>query len=260
MSNFKHSNVIIFVFLIFDFQIQIYSMDFEKDANTYYNSQTNLDIEVGTPVSKFYDKNGPLHCAVMYNHIVTVEKIACHMDNNIDIKNIRNQTPLHIACIKNNLEAAIILLNYHAYINSQDSDEKTPIYHATENNSFDICNLLISWGAKINIPDIWGNTPLHIALKKGFDVIAKLLISNRADINFTNKNGKNPLDMLIKTTFDNNEKEIIYFDEKNIMIARTLLVLGAQSSKYETDYLKLLAQDKEKHIAEIGYFEDCEIV
>ena len=88
MSNFKHSNVIIFVFLIFDFQIQIYSMDFEKDANTYYNSQTNLDIEVGTPVSKFYDKNGPLHCAVMYNHIVTVEKIACHMDNNIDIKNI----------------------------------------------------------------------------------------------------------------------------------------------------------------------------
>lgn len=254
MCSFRQLRVIVFILLMFNFQIQVSSMYDDID-------ETNLDIRHNNnqATNKFYDGNGPLHCAVLYNQIKIVETIASQTEN-INIKNIRNQTPLHIACIKNYFESAEILLNYHANINCLDSEEKTPIYHTAENNNVDIFKLLIKWGAEINTPDIWGNTPLHIALKKGFYEIAKSLIAKRPEINFVNQDGDTPLDMLIKTTLSPKNKKVIHFDENSKNLARILLALGAKSNKYPTDYLKSLAQEKNKNNYNDGYFETCEIL
>lgn len=58
-----------------------------------------------------------------------------------------NATPLHFACMKNNLKAVKSLLKYNANVNVADYLGNTPLFYATENGNLEILKLLHEYGA-----------------------------------------------------------------------------------------------------------------
>jgi len=58
-----------------------------------------------------------------------------------------NATPLHFACMKNNLKGVKSLLKYNANVNTADYLGNTPLFYATENGNLEILKLLHEYGA-----------------------------------------------------------------------------------------------------------------
>ena len=123
------------------------------------------------------------------------------LGSNINAKDSKGFTPLHVAVGKNNYECAKVLIEKGADINAKSSYGFTPLRIAAQNKYFSITELLISKGADIDIPDNSGNTPLAslcnlTASSERSDMI-KLLINAGANSNFPNKYNMSPLRLLI---------------------------------------------------------------
>ena len=105
--------------------------------------------------------------------------------------------PLHILSLSNfNFELQIefvkLLLENGADINSRHKIFRyTPLHSACLKNNLILVYFLLENGADPNIKQNQGNTPLHMSFE--LDVI-KLLIEYGADINLTNNNNKKPID------------------------------------------------------------------
>lgn len=95
-------------------------------------------------------------------------------------------TPLHIACILNDLTAIKLLIKFGAEINAMDYEGSTPLYNAVLYGKIEAVQLLLDNGADPNIPNIFGNYPLYYACSMGNRKIVKKLLQNGADINYIN--------------------------------------------------------------------------
>jgi len=58
-----------------------------------------------------------------------------------------NATPLHFACMKDNIKAVKSLLRYNANVNVADYLGNTPLFYATENGNLEILKMLHEYGA-----------------------------------------------------------------------------------------------------------------
>ena len=86
-------------------------------------------------------------------------------------------SPFHIACFKNNLELAEVLLNGGANIDVQSNEGETALHGAAANGNMDIIELLIKKGADCNIKNQNGLTAFDEALKNGHIEIAEKLLA-----------------------------------------------------------------------------------
>ncbi|PAV63994.1 hypothetical protein WR25_00253 [Diploscapter pachys] len=158
------------------------------------------------------DNNTPLHYAVRYGHVETVEYLlykgadARAMNNdgltslhiaakyssdssgmdsetiyNAQSENSFNMTPLHFANMKNNEIAARALLDAGANINVKDRNELTPLLTAcihkkklTEDSK--IIKWLVDAGASLGMRDNRRNNPFHISAFYGNWMIIKILL------------------------------------------------------------------------------------
>jgi len=66
------------------------------------------------------------------NNSYNVVKYLIENEFKIDIENQQKQTPLHIACEKENIKIVEILIDKGAYINSEMFNGKTPLHIASE--------------------------------------------------------------------------------------------------------------------------------
>lgn len=94
-----------------------------------------------------------------------------------------------IICVSNNcLECTRELLNLEnnpkKFINTKDLKDKTPLFIACENGSLDICSELLKAGASQQIIDVNKNTPLLKAtMNRHFDIVKELLKNDKSTIN-----------------------------------------------------------------------------
>ena len=133
--------------------------------------------------------------------------------------NIRNfdeqsqQTPLHEAAKRGNLDIVQLLINHGADINALDCNRSSPLhkaarsqkpkvderplkggadanirklYEAAERGYFDIVELLISHGADVNALDCEKYSPLHEAVRSQKHKVVELLLKGGADVNVQN--------------------------------------------------------------------------
>ncbi|MCP4633749.1 MAG: hypothetical protein GY855_12545 [candidate division Zixibacteria bacterium] len=118
---------------------------------TYRDNEEVAEIIVdgGAQVNSC-DQQGysPLNNAIIreYNDIVKllIDKGA---DLNL-VDTIYNQTGLHLASIRGNIEAVKMLLNKNAKVNAKDKDGFTPLYYAGKYGHRDVADLLTSNGGK----------------------------------------------------------------------------------------------------------------
>ncbi len=83
------------------------------------------------------------------------------------------RTALHVACGKNYIKIAELLINAKVNVNLQDKDGKTPLHWAVENKNIELIKLLMEAGADIKIKNSNGKTPLQLASSQS-DIIEAL--------------------------------------------------------------------------------------
>lgn len=71
--------------------------------------------------------------------------------------------PLHIACIRGNMEDVIALVGAGADVNAAGDLGYTPLHHAAGDGYLEIVNVLLSHGADVNAKNEFGQKPIDLA-------------------------------------------------------------------------------------------------
>lgn len=130
---------------------------------------------------------------------------------NDELLSYYNNTPMHIACLKGNLNMLKLLVRYGGKFDSNNNLFKvTPLYIAVSRNSFQCAEYLISLGANVMERTSDGDTPLHYAqLSEAGNHLecTKLLLEHGADVNAKNSDDETPLHLAAENC---NDKAIEY--------------------------------------------------
>ncbi|CAF0959555.1 unnamed protein product, partial [Brachionus calyciflorus] len=127
----------------------------------------NVDVELE-------DKDGDraIHHAAFGNEPKVIE-LLCN-ENVIDSKATSSKSPIDSNTIKSKLN--------HLELNSRNKKMQTALHIAVNKGHIDVVKVLLNLGAHTSLQDIDGDTPLHDAItKKNYDII-KLLLDDNADV------------------------------------------------------------------------------
>ena len=110
-------------------------------------------------------------------------------------KNAEGATPLHLACKRNNLNAAKTLALYGATINTVDHLGQTPLMASINNANYEMSDFLLRYpiggaAASVNAQDYSGTTALHLCAIYNNIQTARLLMEYGANPNIENQNGQ----------------------------------------------------------------------
>lgn len=90
------------------------------------------------------------------------------------------------------------LLSKDANLNEKNGKGDTPLHMAVDCGRIKIVKLLLDKHANVDEKDADGNTALHIAVAQGYTDIVKELLANHADINIRARDGQTALHIAIK--------------------------------------------------------------
>lgn len=142
--------------------------------------------------------NTPLH-VVSRGHYGTEEvnvgiaRLLLERGADVNARDRREFTPLHVSCKSLMLEITRLLLKHGAEVDAEDSTGKTPIGMTLRYNNkvtLDIAQLLLEYGADRSVG---GSTLLHWASYKGQLEIAHRVLDSGAKVNVVDSNGATPL-------------------------------------------------------------------
>ncbi|KFD57918.1 hypothetical protein M514_01151 [Trichuris suis] len=126
-------------------------------------------------------KNGftPLHFAAMEGHKAVVELLTLKHNAPVDVINMENQTPLHVAAQAGQMAICAFLLSQGADAAARDVHGRTPLHLAAENDHPQIVQIFLKSNvdpSSLSATDVNGLTCAHIAAMKGsLAVINKLM-------------------------------------------------------------------------------------
>jgi ankyrin repeat protein len=141
-----------------------------------------LWLALGTSV---WAKSGDIHKAVANGDLNKVVALLNGHPELVESRNSLGLTPLHVAVMHHQVEAAALLLANGADVNARDPHQQTPLLLAMFTYNHDkMMRLLLAKGADVNLSDSGNMTPVFYAVQQGQIDDVKLLIANDANINF----------------------------------------------------------------------------
>ena len=111
-----------------------------------------------------HDNWTPLHRAV-WNDQENVIRFLLDCTADCNIPNDKGRIPLHLAVIKGNLIAVILLIEHHSIISFKDKFNKTPLHYACKIDNPTIVKFLCEAGADVNATDSEGILHIFIGLQ-----------------------------------------------------------------------------------------------
>ncbi len=127
----------------------------------------------------------------------------------VEARNAKDESPLMMAALRGNLEAARTLIARDADINKTGW---TPLHYAASSSSdhaLAMVRLLLEHAAYIDAEAPNGNTPLVMAAEFGEIDVARLLLHEGADPTIRNRGGQTALDAARKAGRDGLAQDII---------------------------------------------------
>jgi len=137
------------------------------------------------------DKEGatPLHWACLKNNL-DIAKYLVEKGAQLDVANLtEGHTPLMWACVSGNLRIVHFLLEQSANMYKVDVRGYNALHHAIQNNQPLCAHYLISKGVFIDSKDNEGHTPLMWASYLDHEECVRYLISQGADVTSTDNSG-----------------------------------------------------------------------
>jgi len=103
-------------------------------------------------------------------------------------------TPLHKAAYKNEVEACIELLDSGAHtVNCRGAQNRTPLHRAVGKGHNDVVRMLIEKKADLSLVDSGGLTALHWAALFGYVETGQILCEAGSQVDAVTKSGETPL-------------------------------------------------------------------
>lgn len=183
-----------------------------------------------------------------HSQLITSGKI------DINAKDYRDQTPLHIGVLESKIEWIQHLLKVGANLHAKDKDGNTPLSLAMKPLDFDdgvqydqefrqaevIKAFLESGKININDPvDYMGNTLLHLAMVNDNHLMLSEILKHNPNFNALNKDGSSPLDMAVEYQKDEAlQLTLEYAYKHNVQIK-----CGSATDINERDALKVAIEN-----------------
>jgi ankyrin repeat protein len=174
----------------------------------------------------------PLHEA-----IANVGMVQSLLGKGADVNCRQNgpRTPLHLAACYGELKVARALVEHKANVNSRDKEGKTPLHLLLEasrrdnDDILDLARFLLEHRTDVNIRTTSGWTLLHEVAVKGKLEIVRLLLDYGAYPNAENDEGETPLHLVLRSRqYDRSQ-------ERRVSIVRQLLVSGVDVNARQKD-------------------------
>ena len=148
-----------------------------------------LLVKKGAKVNmRGFSGHSTLHWAVRNRDKERMENILAANIMNVNTRNGRGQTPLHMAISRGFTDGAKLLIAKGAEIDPKDNDGMTPLNMAASMGSKDVVKLLMAKGTKVDErDDNYEFTALHYAARFGNKNVAEVLITNSANIKAKDK-------------------------------------------------------------------------
>jgi len=154
-------------------------------------AMTEPDSTNITPTLEPPEKPANIFEAAKQGDIVALEKFLIDEDPNI--RNARERTPLHFAATAGHENVIQLLVKLGADLEVMDSIGSTPLHYAARNGQVDALRALINLGANPDAQDEIGTQPIHAAAFGGNEAAIKLLASQGANVNVRNFKKSTPL-------------------------------------------------------------------
>eukprot|EP00357_Protocruzia_adherens_P011431 CAMPEP_0115013506 /NCGR_PEP_ID=MMETSP0216-20121206/25454_1 /TAXON_ID=223996 /ORGANISM="Protocruzia adherens, Strain Boccale" /LENGTH=841 /DNA_ID=CAMNT_0002382929 /DNA_START=885 /DNA_END=3410 /DNA_ORIENTATION=- len=113
----------------------------------------------------------------------------------IDSRNDKNMTALHLASQNGHVDVVDILLDRDASIDSRENHLQTPLHLACMTGSTEAAKVLIDSGADINALDKNNSTPVHICSAFGYRSILVHMLKKEPDLTTKDSRGKTPIEV-----------------------------------------------------------------
>ena len=145
------------------FQEEVIEMYFRGAAQVDTKSVTS-SLELGVPVNTTDHlcavETAALHAAVRWGHDSILGYLLQQDGVEIEIEDLRGQTPLFHAIVQGNALAMTLLVQNGADVNAKCHLGETPLFPASQNGDVKAMSFLIQHGANVNAKDSRGETPL----------------------------------------------------------------------------------------------------
>jgi len=160
---------------------------------------------------------------------------------NLNQSGLDKNTPLVVACFKNNIPIAKELIDHGANVNQYDEYQNSPLNTAISCHGTKMVKFLIDHNVDVDQPNRYDEAPLLLALNGCDWDMVDLLIINNADIDQVDDDDYTILMRLISESNDylDNQKAELLIDKYNANINyinknnHTALSIAAQKNNYE---------------------------
>ncbi|OMJ76639.1 hypothetical protein SteCoe_23941 [Stentor coeruleus] len=149
------------------------------------------------PLSKEDELNHSLWDAAMKNRpdiIRELLSLSIHEDfiANTNSKDFHNVTALHIAASEGYVSVCEALLDYgsNTELDPRNVLDRTPLHLSCIRGNLEVTQLLVRSGANLNSQDFEGNTPLHLAVEQGYISLVAWLLTKNIGVTIPNRLGK----------------------------------------------------------------------
>ena len=113
---------------------------------------------------------------------------------NVNLKDVKNNTALHIAAKYNSsVEIVKLLIDHGAHVNCMNWDRDAAVHYAVKSDLVEMVEILVKHGARINSKNWKNETTLHLACKSGSVKMVKYLTEHGAEVNCKNRQYENAL-------------------------------------------------------------------
>ncbi|XP_019770310.2 uncharacterized protein LOC109544510 isoform X1 [Dendroctonus ponderosae] len=151
---------------------------------------------------KDVNNQSPLHIAATHGNKIIVDFFIRETDIHVDVVDNAHKTPLHFASANGHNDIVEILVKNHANTSAKDSVGLSPLHYAIYNNHVAIAKFLLEKEDTVDINEAMsGFTPLHIAAESGSLELVIFLLDKGANVNGRSDEGATPLNGAVRNGY-----------------------------------------------------------